>query len=176
MQAVFCYSAILVVFILDYIIRKAEQKDVPKVFEMAKTLAIIQELEHRFCVTPESLKLMFTEPEQSTTTVVVEADNQILAFAMYTLLKNNRLYHQGFAMYIDELFVQPEYRSMGVGTALFKFIANKALENSCNRMEWWVEKENNGAMTFYDNLGARALEEFTTYRMLKPELESFVHR
>jgi GNAT superfamily N-acetyltransferase len=161
---------------LNFEIRKAELKDIPEVFEMARTLAIMQELEHRFCITQESLKLMFTEPEQSTTTVVVEADNQILAFAMYTLLRNNRLYHNGFAMYVDELFVLPEHRSIGLGTALFQYIAKKALENNCNRMEWWVEKENNNAMTFYDNLGARSLDEFTTYRMLKPELEIFVNK
>lgn len=161
---------------MNFEIRKAELKDIPKVFEMARALAIMQELEHRFCITQESLKLMFTEPEQSTTTIVVEADNQILAFAMYTLLKNNRLYHNGFAMYVDELFVLPEYRSIGLGTTLFKYIAKKALENNCNRMEWWVERENNEAMTFYDNLGARSLDEFTTYRMLKPELEIFVSK
>src|SRR5690242_17744255 len=111
---------------------------------MARELAIMQELEHRFCVTQESLKSMFLEPDQATTTIVVEADNKILAFAMYTLLKNNRLYHNGFAMYIDELFVLPEYRNYGLGTTLFKYIGKKALENNCNRMEWWVERQNNG--------------------------------
>ncbi len=157
-----------------YDIKKATLKEVNAIFDMAKELAKMQDLLSRFCLTPASLSDMVNDPHCQTTTVAVIANNAVIGFAMFTLLNNNRLYHDGFCMYIDELFVKNEFRGHGVGKALFQFIANEALKNHCNRMEWWVEKNNHQAMAFYNKLGARSLDEFTTYRMLKPALVEFV--
>lgn len=160
---------------LDYVIRTATEKDVPEVYEMAKELAQMQGLLERFCVTPDSLLQMLNESPQNTNTIVALGKNsELLGFAMHTLIKNNRLYHSGFAMYIDELYVIPAARGHGIGKALFKYIASVAIHHQCNRMEWWVESENKSAMEFYDNLGARALEEFITYRFQNPRLKTFI--
>ncbi len=158
----------------NYIIREATNDDVPHVFEMAKALAHMQDLLHRFCVTPASLMQMLNETPKTTYTIVVEQNKEILGFAMYTLIKNNRLYHNGYAMYIDELYVLEQARGQGIGKDLFKYIADIATQNNCNRLEWWVEKDNKPAHVFYNNLGARALDEFITYRLQDPQLTEFV--
>jgi len=159
----------------NFIIRNAIEKDVPFIYEMARALAEMQDLLHRFCITPTSLTQMLKESPQTTQTIVVEEDTKIVGFAMYTLIKNNRLYHNGYAMYIDELYMLPEVRGHGIGKDLFKYIANIATQHQCNRLEWWVEKENKTAQQFYNNLGARALDEFITYRLQDPLLKEFLN-
>lgn len=158
---------------MKYEIRPAEVKDVPIVYQMASQLASYQGLSHRLCITPASLTDMILASVKDTHTIVLIHNNRIVGFAMYTLLKNNRLYHHGYAMYIDELFIVPEERAKGFGIALFKFIANEAISHDCNRLEWWVTQGNDGATKFYEKLGARPLNEFTTFRLLQPELGEF---
>lgn len=161
---------------MEFLIRKACEKDIDEVFAMAQRLAEMQNLLPRFCLTPAILKEMIQEAHPTTHTIVITQQETIMGFAMYTLLKNNRLYHHGFAMYVDELFIQPAYRGKGLGTELFKYIAKIATQSDCNRMEWWVEKDNKDAVVFYEKMGARALDEFITFRLLEPALGKFAHR
>lgn len=161
---------------LQFEITKAMPEDAAAIFEMAKELAQMQDLLSRFCITETVLGDMLNESNPATMTIKVISGQEIIGFAMFTLLKNNRLYHDGFAMYIDELYVKSEYRGHGIGTHLFKYIANQAVIFKCNRMEWWVERSNTGASTFYNTLGARALDEFMTYRLQSPALEAFINQ
>lgn len=158
---------------MQFQIRLAKNSDLTAVYKMAKELAKMQNLLTRFCLTPDSLEQMINDPLSATSTIVVEYEGKIIGFAMHTLLKNNRLYHNGYAMYIDELYVEPDYRGHAIGTALFKYIAKVAVQNACNRLEWWVEKENHKAFDFYAKMGARALTEFITYRLQEPALSAF---
>lgn len=158
---------------LETHIRPAQSKDVPAIYQMASDLAKHQDLLHRFCVTKASLLEMVTNPNEQTITIVAEADGEVVAFGMYTLLKNNRLYHPGFAMYIDELYVEPTYREQGIGMKMFKYIGKQALAANCNRLEWWVTKGNTGAEQFYAKMAARPLDEFVTYRLQEPDLTIF---
>lgn len=155
-------------------IRAAELTDCKAIYSMAYELAKMQDLLERFCLTEQSLERMVSDPNEATRTITAYQDGKLVAFAMYTLLKNNRLYHHGYAMYIDELYVLPEHRSLGIGKALFRYIGQIALDNECNRLEWWVEQNNEGAFAFYEHIGARALTEFVTFRLQKPALENFV--
>lgn len=155
-------------------IRAAELTDCKIIYHMAYELAKMQDLLPRFCLTPESLESMVSNPHDATQTIVAIKNGQVVAFAMYTLLQNNRLYHQGYAMYIDELYVLALNRNQGIGTAMFQFIGDIALKKGCNRMEWWVEQNNEGAFTFYEHIGARALNEFVTFRLQGEALKEFV--
>lgn len=158
----------------DLIIRAAKLTDCKTIYQMAYELAKMQDLLSRFCLSEQSLEKMISDPQEATQTLVAEKDGNLAAFAMYTLLKNNRLYHQGFAMYIDELYVLEPYRKQGIGTALFQYIGDIALAKQCNRLEWWVEQNNQEAFAFYEHMGARALTEFMTFRLQGEALEAFV--
>lgn len=158
----------------DLIIRAAKLTDCKTIYTMAYELAKMQDLLGRFCLTEKSLEAMVIDPQEATQTIVVEIEGQIAAFAMFTLLKNNRLYHLGYAMYIDELYVLAQYRNQGIGKALFRYIGQIALSKQCNRLEWWVEQSNQEAFAFYEHIGARALNEFMTFRLQDEALETFV--
>lgn len=69
------------------------------------------------------------------------------------------------SLYLEDLFVEPAARRCGVGRALLEQVARVAVERGCRRMEWAVLDWNRPAMEFYERLGARAMSEWTTYRL-----------
>jgi GNAT superfamily N-acetyltransferase len=68
-------------------------------------------------------------------------------------------------LYLEDLFVKPEWRGRGVGKRLLVYLARLAIERKCGRLEWAVLKWNQPAIDFYRNLGARALDDWTIFRV-----------
>jgi GNAT superfamily N-acetyltransferase len=73
-------------------------------------------------------------------------------------------------LYLEDLFVVPDARALGVGKAIFRRLAAEAVARDCGRMEWVVLDWNELAIGFYDRLGARRLGEWYAYRLTAPEL------
>ncbi len=73
-------------------------------------------------------------------------------------------------LYLEDLFVVPEFRGRGIGKALLKQLAQIALEKECGRMEWAVLDWNEPAIRFYQSIGAKPLRGWVTYRMLREDL------
>jgi GNAT superfamily N-acetyltransferase len=68
-------------------------------------------------------------------------------------------------LYLEDLFVLPEHRGLGIGRALLTHLARLAVERGCGRLEWSVLDWNQEAISFYERLGAQANSEWTTYRV-----------
>ena len=77
-------------------------------------------------------------------------------------------------LYIEDIFVLPEYRSQGIGKALFMHLTKIALENNCGRLEFQVLDWNKSAIDFYEKLGARHMKEWLPFRFTKEELEKII--
>jgi ribosomal protein S18 acetylase RimI-like enzyme len=73
-------------------------------------------------------------------------------------------------LYVEDIFVKPEHRSRGIGRALLRALAARAVELGCARVEWAVLNWNERAIDFYRSLGAVAMDEWTTYRLMGPAL------
>jgi len=73
-------------------------------------------------------------------------------------------------LYLEDLFVLPEYRKNGIGNALFRKIAAEARRRGCGRMEWAVLDWNSTAIDFYRKLGATHLKEWNVYRLTNEDL------
>jgi GNAT superfamily N-acetyltransferase len=73
-------------------------------------------------------------------------------------------------LYLEDLFVKPEYRGMGIGKQFLKKLAEIALENECARMEWAVLDWNEPAINFYESIGAKAMSDWTVYRLENKEI------
>ncbi|MBI5475302.1 MAG: GNAT family N-acetyltransferase [Ignavibacteriales bacterium] len=68
-------------------------------------------------------------------------------------------------LYLEDIFILPDFRSLGIGRSLFKHILTQAKKQGCGRMEWVVLDWNKPAIKFYDKIGARHLKEWYTYRI-----------
>jgi len=79
-------------------------------------------------------------------------------------------------LYLEDLYIEPEYRSSGVGRALLKYLAKTAVTRGCGRFEEWsVLDWNTPARNFYESLGAQPQDEWIIYRLAGKELEKLAH-
>ena len=93
-----------------------------------------------------------------------EVDGKVVAYAIYLFTYSSFLARP--TLYLEDIFVLPEYRRHGMGKAFFGELLREAKKERCGRMEWTVLDWNTPAITFYDKLGARPLDEWITYRMV----------
>lgn len=144
-------------------IRKAGRKDVPKIIELVTKLAEFEKLappdnaavrryiKHGFGKNPFFRALL------------VEDGKKPVAYAFYFFTYSTFLAQP--TLYLEDLFVLPEYRKKGVGQQLMRELASIAKKLDCGRMEWCVLDWNANAIRFYDKLGARHLKEWFFYRL-----------
>ena len=74
-------------------------------------------------------------------------------------------------IYLEDLYVRPEFRGSGIGRALLARLAKLAKERGCGRLEWWVLDWNEPSIGFYKSLGAVAMDDWTVYRVAGEALE-----
>ena len=94
---------------------------------------------------------------------VVEVDGEIAGMAIWFL--NYSTWQGKHGIYLEDLFIRPEFRGRGYGKALLKHLAAECQEKGYGRFQWWVLDWNSPAIEFYKNLGAVAMEEWTVYRV-----------
>ena len=92
-----------------------------------------------------------------------EVDGKTVAYAIYLFTYSSFLARP--TLYLEDLFVLPDYRRHGIGKAFFKVLLREAKREGCGRMEWTVLDWNKPAITFYNKLRARPLKEWILYRM-----------
>lgn len=95
--------------------------------------------------------------------LLAEHDGQARGFALF--FHNYSTWRGRPGIYLEDLFVPPEYRGQGVGFALLKRLATIALERDCKRMEWSVLDWNQPAIDFYESLGAKGMDGWRLFRL-----------
>jgi GNAT superfamily N-acetyltransferase len=103
-----------------------------------------------------------------------ELDGRPVAYAIYFFTYSTFLARP--TLYLEDLFVRPEARRHGMGGALLGALAQAAVREGCGRMEWAALTWNRLAIDFYERLGARALEEWRTFRLEGDALAAFAAR
>jgi GNAT superfamily N-acetyltransferase len=78
-------------------------------------------------------------------------------------------------LYLEDLFVSPNYRNQGLGMGFFRELGKIAVERDCGRMEWWVLDWNEAALKFYKKLGAQSMSEWTVQRLGRSEIEKLAN-
>ena len=68
-------------------------------------------------------------------------------------------------LYLEDLYVLPQYRGQGIGKAILQHLARLAVDQGCGRMEWWCLDWNAPSIAFYRALGAQPMDEWTVYRL-----------
>ena len=102
---------------------------------------------------------------------VAESDGQVVGIAIWFLNYSTWLGKAG--LYLEDLFVKPEFRSRGLGLQLMKTLAQICVERGYERFQWWVLDWNEPSINFYKSIGAEAMHEWTVYRLSGEALKKF---
>lgn len=160
---------------IEYIIREATQKDIDTIYNFIKGLAIYEKLENEFIATKEDLAKTIFEQKYANVLIgneVIDGIETPVCFALYFFNYSTFLAKPG--IYLEDLFVIPEKRSLGYGTKMLKKLVSVAIEKGCGRVEWSVLNWNTPAIKVYEKIGAKPQSEWTVYRLTENEMCEFV--
>lgn len=149
--------------------RFAEEKDVALILRFIKDLAEYEKMLNEVVATEELLKEWIFEKNKAEVIFVLE-DNKEVGFALFFHNFSTFLGRSG--IYLEDLYVKPEYRGKGYGKGLLKKLAQIAVERGCGRLEWWCLDWNKPSIDFYLSLGAEPMEDWTVYRIAGDTLKS----
>lgn len=144
-------------------IRSATEEDVPLILTFILDLARYEKLEHEVVATAETLRATLFGQPRFAEVLFGEEDGQSVAFALF--FHNYSTFVGRPGLYLEDVFVRPEFRGRGYGKAMLARLASIAVERNCGRFEWAVLDWNTPAIAFYKSLGARAVDEWTIFRM-----------
>ena len=142
--------------------RFANEDDCALILEFIKALAAYEKMSDEVVAT-ESLLREWIFDKQKAEVIFACEDGKEVGFALF--FHNFSTFLGRAGIYLEDLFVLPEYRGRGYGKGLLKKLAQIAEERGCGRLEWWCLDWNQPSIDFYRSLGAEPMEEWTTYRL-----------
>jgi GNAT superfamily N-acetyltransferase len=150
-------------------IDRATVSDVPTILGFIRGLAKYEQLSHEVEATEELLNENLFGPRPAAEAILARFDNTAVGFALYFTTYSTFTGRPG--IWLEDLFVLPDYRHRGVGRALLRAVVKIAVERKCGRLEWSVLDWNEPALRVYRKIGAVAMSEWTTQRMTGEALE-----
>jgi GNAT superfamily N-acetyltransferase len=144
-------------------VREARESDLDRIRQLIVDLASYERASHEVKTTTEQLRVALFGPQPAAYALVAENDNQVVGFALY--FRNFSTWEGVHGIYLEDLYVMPEYRGSGLGRALLTSLAGLVVERGYARLEWAVLDWNQPAIDFYRSLGAVAMDEWTVYRL-----------
>lgn len=156
----------------NIIIKNAGPEDVPLILGLIKEIADYEKLSHQVIATEETLNDSLFGKGANTKVIIAYKDNKPAGYAVYFFNFSTFIGRKG--LYLEDIYIKPEFRGMGIGNIVFRHLAKIAVENKCGRMEWAVLNWNTPAIKFYNKLGGRPLEDWTVYRLTEEDLAKLV--
>ena len=145
------------------VVLPATAADVPLILDLIRGIAEYEKLLHEVVATEELLREHLFGHRPAAEVLIARIGGQPIGFALYFHNFSTFLGRPG--IYLEDIFVRPEFRGRGVGRALLKEVARVAAARNCGRLEWSVLDWNEPAIRFYESLGAKPMSEWTVYRM-----------
>lgn len=152
-------------------IRRAQEADVPQILEFIKGIARYEKMENEVVATEALLHEWLFEKEVAEV-VFAQEEGKPVGFALY--FHNYSTFVGKAGLYLEDLYVFPEYRRKGYGKALFLHLVKTALERGCGRMEWVCLNWNQASIDFYRAMGAISLDDWTTYRLTESTMKNLI--
>lgn len=142
--------------------RFAERKDTPLILEFIKELADYEKMLQEVVADQAILEEWIFDKQKAEVIFALEGEKEV-GFALF--FHNFSTFLGRAGIYLEDLFVKPEYRGKGYGKALLKKLASIAVERKCGRLEWWCLDWNEPSIGFYLSLGAEPMSDWTVYRI-----------
>jgi GNAT superfamily N-acetyltransferase len=144
-------------------VRGAEVSDVSTLLGFIRSLAEYERLSHEVVADEAAIERALFGADAVAEALIAEHGGRPCGFALYFRSFSTFLGRQG--IYLEDLFVEPEMRGRGVGSALLRSLARLTVQRGYGRLEWAVLDWNEPAIEFYERLGARAMSEWTVNRV-----------
>ena len=147
---------------MELTFRFAQEADTPLILQFIRGLAEYEKMLDLVVADEATLADQLFQKKNAEVIFALE-DGKEVGFALFFHNFSTFLGRSG--LYLEDLFVLPEYRGKGYGKAILKKLASIAVERGCGRMEWWCLDWNKPSIDFYLSLNAEPMEEWTTYRL-----------
>ena len=147
----------------SFIIRAAGEDDVPVILALIKELAEYENLSHEVEATDANIRQSLFGDRPLAEALIGENQGVPISFALFFYNFSTFLGKAG--IYLEDLYVKPQYRRNGFGRRMLAHIARLAKERNCARFEWSVLDWNEPAIRTYDRLNARPMKEWILYRL-----------
>lgn len=151
-------------------IRPATAGDCRLLVELIRELASYEKLEEKVVGDAETLCHTLFEERAAEALILESDDGETVGYAIFFTTFSSFECRSG--IWLEDVYVRPEHRRGGVGRAVMEHLAALALERGHVRFEWCALDWNEPALSFYDGLGATRLEDWTTLRLERPEMEA----
>ena len=145
-----------------FTIRFAQAADIGLILDFIKALAEYEKMADQVVASEALLREGLFEKQQAEV-LIGELDGKPVGFALF--FHNFSTFLGRAGIYLEDLYVLPEYRGRGFGKGLLKKLAQLALERGCGRLEWWVLDWNQPSIDFYRSLGAQPMDDWTVFRV-----------
>jgi GNAT superfamily N-acetyltransferase len=147
-----------------FTIRPARAADVAVIGQLIRELAEYEKLAHEAVATDASLREALFGQRPFSEVLLGETGTEVAGFALFFHNFSTFLGKPG--LYVEDIYVRPQFRGGGLGTAFFKRLARTAVDRGCGRLEWAVLDWNEPALNFYRKIGAVPMSEWTVQRLV----------
>jgi GNAT superfamily N-acetyltransferase len=155
----------------ELVLRDAVPGDEELVAWFVRALAEYERLSHKARGTAADFRhALFGSPPRAWA-LLAELEARPVGFALW--FYNFSTFEAKPGLYVEDVFVVQEHRGRGIGRAIFRHLARRALEEGCTRMQWWVLNWNAPAIAFYRSIGAAPMDEWTVQRLDGEALKDF---
>ena len=142
--------------------RNAERKDTALILQFIKELADYEKMLDEVVADEATLETWIFDKQKAEVIFAVKDEKEV-GFALY--FHNFSTFLGRAGIYLEDLYVKPEYRGKGYGKAILKKLTSIAVERGCGRLEWWCLDWNKPSIDFYLSLGAEPMSDWTVYRI-----------
>lgn len=151
-------------------IREARVDDSALILRFINELAVYEKEPCAVVATEDDIRKSIFGTDSTVDAVICLINGEPIGFAVYFYNYSTWMGRNG--MYLEDLYVSPEYRKVGAGKAILKHLARIAVAKGCGRFEWSVLNWNMPAIEFYQSIGAKPMDEWTVYRLSGKALEA----
>ena len=145
-----------------YKLRFAQEKDIPLILEFIKKLALYEKLLPQVTATEENLReSLFIRKVAEV--IIGEYNGRPVSYAIF--FHNFSTFDGKLGIYLEDIYVEPEFRGKNFGKTLLKYVAKLAIDRNCSRFEWACLDWNESSIKFYKQLGAIEKDEWTIFRL-----------
>lgn len=147
--------------------RNAQRNDVGLILQFIRELADYEKMLSEVVADEATLEEWIFDKQKAEVIFALEGEKEV-GFALY--FHNFSTFLGRAGIYLEDLYVKPEYRGKGYGKAILKKLASIAVERGCGRLEWWCLDWNKPSIDFYHSLGAEPMDDWTVYRIAEETL------